>query len=237
MRVNFTLILATLLLLSCNKKEIKLPQVGMEGTQEIHNYSEIWMFYDASDSKTPIELNKNNTISTTHWLYNIDKRIPIQFIIPELINLKHKHANGAHSKEGMGNYLSYSDTISNKLSYLSFDELIYETDSIQSKFFIKEHAADYENYNNLNITINPNNTWINDAKMEEGELSTTLPDFIEFSAEGRQTMLHLNFNHEINYENYMSFKAYFNSLKSPGILINNIEFIFDPAKVPDCGCE
>jgi hypothetical protein len=108
---------------------------------------------------------------------------------------------------------------------------------LQSKFFIKENAKNYENYNNLNITINPNNTWINDAKMEEGELPTTLPDFIKFSAEDRQTMLHLNFNQEISYQDYMSFKAYFTNLASPAILINPIEFVFDPAKVPDCGCE
>ena len=73
--------------------------------------------------------------------------------------------------------------------------------------------------------------------MEEGELKSTLPEFIEFSSEGRQTMLHLNFNEELSYQDYMSYQAYFRNLASPAILINPIEFIFDPAKVPDCGCE
>ena len=237
MKINTTLILSVFLLMSCSNKEIKLPRIGMEGIQEIQNYSEIWMFYNENTPENPMELNKNNTISTTHWLYNIDKRIPLQYIIPQLEALKFKHANSMHSEKGMLNYLSYSDTVSNKLSYVSFDEIIFKSDSLQSNFFIKENSKDYENYNNLNITINPKNTWINDAKMEDGELLTTLPEFIEFSAEDRQTMLHLNFNQEITYQDYMNFKAYFNSLIHPSIVINPIEFIFNPAKVPDCGCE
>lgn len=237
MKTNITLILAALLLISCTNKEIKLPRIGMAGIQEIQNYSEVWMFYNESSLDNPLDLNKNNTISTTHWLFNIDKRIPMQHIIPELEALKFKHANSMHSEKGMLNYLSYSDTLSNKLSYVSFDGITFKTDSVQSKFYIKENSKDYENFNNLNITINPNNTWINDAKMEDGELTTTLPEFIEFSAEDRQTMLHLNFNQDITYQDYMSFKAYFNSLIQPAIKINPIEFIFNPAKVPDCGCE
>lgn len=236
MRVLIALILSTFLFISCAHKEVKLPQIGMQGETDIQNHSEVWMFY-TDNLENPVDLNKNNTISTTHWLYNIDRRIQLQHIIPALEELRYKHANSMHSEEGMLNYLSYSDTINKRLSYVSFDNIIYKTDSLQSKFFIKENATEYENYNNLNITINPNNTWINDAKMEEGELPSTLPDFIEFSAEDRQTMLHLNFNQEISYQYYMSYKAYFSSLVNPAILINPIEFVFDPAKVPDCGCE
>lgn len=231
------LLVALLLLISCKNKEIKLPRIGLEGVHKVQNHSEIWMFYNEDNLDQPLDLNKNNTISTTHWLYNIDKRIPLKFIIPQLEALKFKHANSMHSEKGMLNYLSYSDTISNNLSYISFDGITFKSDSLQSKFYIKEHANDYENYNNLNITINPNNTWINDAKMEDGELAVTLPEFITFSAEDRQTMLHLNFNENITYQDYMNFKTFFTNLKSPAILINPIEFIFNPAKVPDCGCE
>lgn len=73
--------------------------------------------------------------------------------------------------------------------------------------------------------------------MEEGELSQTLNDFIEFSAEGKQTMLHLNFNQNLLYQDYLNYRTQMESLKAPHLLINNLEFIFDPLKVPDCGCE
>lgn len=237
MRREFIPLLISILFISCVREEVKLPQIAMEGETEIQNHSEVWMFYKENEAESPLKLNKNNTISTTHWLYNIDKRLQLKHIIPELQELRYKHANGMHSEEGMLNYLSYSNTLNNQLTYRSFDYVTYKTDSLQSKFFIKQHADDYRIYNNIHLTINPNNTWINDAKMVDGELLTTLPEFIEFSAEGRQTLLHINFNQNLSYQEYMSYQAYLNSLASAAIRINPLEFVFNPSKVPDCGCE
>lgn len=223
--------------LSCSKQEIKIPTLNISGVQELHNHSQIWLFFEIDNNDTIAKVNRKNSISTTHWIYNIDKRLPIKTITPTLTKLKHKHANGIHSKKGMYNYFSYSDTISKKLSFFKFDNITFETDSILSKSYIKTNSEAYKNYNNINITINPNNTWINDAKMEDGEFTTTLLDFIEFSAEGKQTMLHLNFNQNLLYQNYLHYVTLLDSLKAPHLLINHLQFIFDPTKVPDCGCE
>jgi len=231
------LLLLAFTALSCANEEIKLPTLAIEGVQEIHNHSQIWFFFEVKNNDTVVNLNRKNTISTTHWIYNIDKKLPLKAIIPSIINLQYKHANGIHSKEGMHNYFSYADTISQKLSFFEFDNVIFKTDSTLSKTYIKTNSSDYKNFNNINITINPNSTWINDAKMEQGELKTTLVDFIDFSSEGNQTMLHLNFNQNILYQEYLQRVTMLHSLISPNILINEIEFIFDPNKVPDCGCE
>ena len=75
-------------------------------------------------------------------------------------------------------------------------------------------SKDYLNYNNISITFNPSNTWINDSKMENGELESTLLEFIEFSSEGKQTMLHLNFNQNLSYQDYL---FYFTLIKSMSI--------------------
>jgi len=224
-------------ILSCAKKEIKIPTLAITGLQEIHNHSQVWLFFEIKNNDTIANLNKKNTISTTHWIYNIDKRLPLKTIIPSIINLKDKHANSMHSKEGMHNYFSYSDTISKKLSFFEFDATVFKTDSTLSKHFIKNSSELYKNFNNINITFNPNNTWINDAKMEKGELKNTLLEFIEFSAEGKQTMLHLNFNQNLLYQDYLEYKTLLYTLIAPHILINNLEFIFNQNKVPDCGCK
>jgi len=73
--------------------------------------------------------------------------------------------------------------------------------------------------------------------MENGELVSILNDFIDFSSEGSQTMIHLSFNQNLLYQDYLFYKTMIKNLSSPSILINNIEFIFDPKKVQDCGCE
>lgn len=236
MRKIITLLTITLFL-SCSKQELKIPTLAIPGIQELHNHSQVWMFFEIENNDTIAKLNRKNTISTTHWIYNIDKRLPLKAIFPSIVKLKYKHANGVHSKEGMLNYFSYSDTISKKLTFFSFDAIDYKSDSILSKEFIKTNSIDYKNYNNINITFNPKNTWINDAKMEEGELTQTLTDFIEFSAEGKQTMLHLNFNENLLYQDYLDYRTQMESLKATHLLINNLEFVFNPLKVPDCGCE
>lgn len=231
------LIFLPLLIISCSQKEVKLPTLSVSGLSEIQNHSQVWMFFEIKNNDTIANLNKKNTISSTHWIYNIDKRLPLKKIIPSIINLKYKHSNGMHSKEGMHNYFSYSDTISKKLSFVEFDTTLFETDSTLSKYHIKSNSELYKNFNNINITFNPNNTWINDAKMENGELKNTLLEFIEFSAEGRQTMLHLNFNQNLLYQDYLQYRTLIHNLIAPHILINHFEFIFDQNKVPDCGCK
>ncbi len=234
---KYFLFIIPFLIFGCAKEELKIPTLAAPGIQELHDHSQVWMFFEVKNNDTIAKVNRKNTISSTHWIYNIDKRLPIRTFIPTLIKLKEKHSNSMHSKEGTHNYFSYSDTISKKLSFFEFDATIFKTDSLLSKYYIKEHSNIYKNYNNINLTFNPNNTWINDAKMENGELVSILNDFIDFSSEGKQTMLHLSFNQNLLYQDYLFYKTMIENLSSPSILINNMEFIFDPKKVTDCGCE
>ena len=146
------ILLFSLFLLSCAKKEIKIPTLAVKGIQEIHNHSQVWMFFEVKNNDTVANVNRKNTISTTHLVYNIDKRFTLKNIMPSIKNLQDKHANSIHSKEGMFNYFSYSDTISKKLSFLKFDGIIYNTDSLLSKSYIKTNSDIYKKYNNKNLS-------------------------------------------------------------------------------------
>jgi hypothetical protein len=234
---NILAILICCSLIGCVKKEVKLPLLGFKGLMEIHNHSQIWFFFDIQNKDTTVVINRNNTISSTHWIYNIDRRLPLKTIIPSIVSLKEKHASGVHSKEGMLNYFSYSDTLSNTLSFLEFDAVNYKTDSLLSTYFIRENNSDYVKYNNINLTFNPKNIWLNDAKLEKTEFRNTLLEFIDFSGDKQQTMLHLNFNQNLLYQDYLYYKTLLLNFDKSSIRSNSIEFIFDPNKVPDCGCE
>ncbi|RXP60358.1 hypothetical protein EC396_04910 [Lutibacter sp. HS1-25] len=231
------ILIISVILLSCSQQEIKLPKLATKGVQEIYDHSQVWIFFEVKEGDTIANLNRKNTISSTHWIYNIDNRLPLKSFISSIINLQDKHANGIHSKEGMHNYYSYADTISKKLSFFEFDKTVYKTDSLLSKYEIKTNSELYKSYNNINLTFNPENTWINDAKMENGELKNTLIDFIDFSAEGKKTMLHLNFNQNLSYQNYLFYRTLIETIQNTNISINQFEYIFDPNKVPDCGCQ
>lgn len=234
---NLLLLAVSLLILSCAKKDVKLPTLAEKGIQEMYNHSQVWLFFEIENNDTIVNVNRKNTISTTHWIFNIDKRLPLKKIISSIIKLQDEHANSIHSKEGMHNYFSYADTLSNKLSFFEFDNVIYKTDSLLSKFYIKTNSENYINYNNINLTVNLDNVWINDAKIEKAEFKSTLLEFIDFSSEGKQTLLHLNFNQNNLYQDYLYYKTMIYSISNESILVNNLEFIFDQHKVPDCNCE
>jgi len=231
------ILLLPLIILSCAKKELKIPTLAVKGVQELYDHSQVWFFFEVKNNDTIAELNRKNTISSTHWVYNIDKRLPLNTFILSVIQLKDKHANSMHSKEGMHDYFSYSDTISKKLSLFEFDAVVYKTDSVLSKYFIKKNSEKYLTFNNINLTFNPNNVWIDDAKIEKKDFKITLLEFIDFSSEGKHTKLHLNFNDKLTYQDYLFYKTMINHFINTDISTNEIEFIFNQNKVPDCGCE
>lgn len=130
------LIILTILLVSCSKKEIKLPKVPLNGIEEINNHSQIWIFYNEKEGKINADLNEKNRISTTHWLFNIDRRLPIKEVLPIAVRLLDKHNNKSpHSVEGMQNYFSYANKLNDKLSFYSFDSIQYH--------FIKEKGIPF----------------------------------------------------------------------------------------------
>ncbi len=231
------ILLAVVSLFSCQKKEIKIPTLPNKGFEEIiYNHSEVWMFFTLKDKDTIADVNRKNTIATTHWIYNIDKRLPLKTIISSIKKLQYKHANSVHSKKGMHDYFSYSDTITKKLSFIPFDSISFKTDSLLSKYVIKRSPKKYINFNNINITFNKNYALLNDAKINYPEFKKTIIDFINFSSENKTTLLHLNFNEDLLYQDFLNYLTLINNLKTKKIKVDKELFVFDKNKVPNCNC-
>lgn len=228
---KLALILLPFLMLSCTKKEVKLPVLDEKGIQEVYNHSQVWLFFEVKNNDTIAVVNRKNTISTTHWIYNIDKRLPLKTIVPSIIKLQYKHANSMHSEKGMHDYFSYSDTISKKLSFLEFDGVIFNIDNRLSKNFIEENSADYIKYNNINLIFNQNSIWINEVKSDKFNFKNALLAIIATTSEDQKMMLHLNFNQNLLYQNYLFYRALIHNINNENILINQNEFIFNEIKV------
>ena len=228
---KIALILLPFMMLSCAKKELKIPTLAEKGIQEIQNHSQVWLFFEVKNNDTIAVVNRKNTISTTHWIYNIDKRLPLKTIIPSIITLQDKHANSMHSEKGMHDYFSYSDTISKKLSFLAFDGVIFLNDGLLSKQFIETHKNDYLNYNNINLFFNKNKIWINEVETDKSNFKTALSTILAISSESKQSMLHLNFNQNLLYQDYLFYRTIIHAIGTKNILINHNEFIFNENKV------
>jgi hypothetical protein len=121
-------LLILFVLLSCGYKEvILLPKSNVTIVSDVVDHSPIYFFFRTKDKDTLAEVNKKNEIISTNWIFNIDKRLPLQLVIPEVMKLQEKKRNEvAHKNELAENYYSYADSIGKNLAFLPFTKVYYK---------------------------------------------------------------------------------------------------------------
>ena len=163
---NIIVALFLISLFSCGKKEIQLPQLNETIVVDVKDHSPIYMFFETNGKDTLIDVNRSNSISSTNWLFNIDKRLPLKLVIPEIQKLQVKKAKSSHLINGSKNYFTYMDSKKKTLAFLPFTNVTYTLKNYNngiSVFFTKRNKIfvnnilvdkkDLENYlNNLNNT-------------------------------------------------------------------------------------
>jgi hypothetical protein len=115
-------------MISCgNKEDIFLPKSNVTIVSNVVDHSPIYIFFRTKGKDTLAEVNRKNSIITTNWILNIDKRLPLRLVIPEVMKLQEKKRNEvAHKNELAENYYSYADSIQKKLAFLPFTKVFYK---------------------------------------------------------------------------------------------------------------
>ena len=141
MKIKLGTLILLLLLTSCAKKQVKIPKIALHGAEQVANHSQIWLFYNEQGKLT---LNEKNRISSTNWFFNIDKRLILREVMPEVKRLFIKHnTKSPHNTAPMSNYYSYANSLNDKLSFYQFDSIQYQ--------FIK--VTELPNYTKISDTI------------------------------------------------------------------------------------
>ena len=110
--MKYTYLLLILVLFSCGKKEsVLLPKSNRTIVAKVQDYSPIYLFFKTNGNDTLVEVNRKNAISSTNWIFHIDKRLPLRLVVPEIIKLQAKKEGSAHKSETSENYYSYSDSL------------------------------------------------------------------------------------------------------------------------------
>ena len=128
-------ILVTLLafaLFSCNEKEVLLPEVDTTIVEKVENLSPIYIFFEVKGKDTVAELNRKNAISSTNFIFNIDKRLPLKLVLPEVIKAVAKKEASAHKDSTSQNYYSYSDIKKKQLAFVPFTKMKYKLEKPKS---------------------------------------------------------------------------------------------------------
>lgn len=116
-----------LIVFSCGKKEdVLLPKSNVTIIKDVQDLSPIYIFFKVEGKDTIAEVNRKSSIISTNWIFNIDKRLPLKLVVPEVMKLQEKkRADSAHKNENAENYYSYADSIGKNLAFLPFTKVYY----------------------------------------------------------------------------------------------------------------
>lgn len=195
----FTLII-TILLFSCgNKEAVLLPKSNISIVKDVQDHSPIYIFFKMEGKDTIAEVNRKNSIISTNWIFNIDKRLPLKLIIPEIMKLQgKKRAEKAHKNEKAENYYSYADSIGKNMAFLPFTKVYYEIG--------KPTNGDLVIYFRKGSDI----VLINNEEVKKDDVSTHIGRIAFFV----KPKVYLLFDKNMSYQEYIETKIQFQKLNS-----------------------
>jgi len=198
---SLRIVLISLLAWSCAKEEVKLPINGIAGIQEpIYDNTQIWMFYEMNQDTVALTLNKNNKISSTNWVFNIDRRLPMRLVAPKVqaVVEGRKAVDEKTDKPSVFNYFSYVDTLSQKMSTIKFNRIQYR---MVSEFPAVNTAVDSLNQP-LQIILKESGLTVNNAVMTPEALTTYLA-----TKSTPNRAVHVYMDGNLSYGDYIELKA------------------------------
>lgn len=133
----FTMLIICLLF-SCGKKEdVLLPKSNLSIVKDVQDHSPIYLFFKVDGKDTIADLNRKSAIISTNWIFNIDKRLPLKLVMPQVIKMQDKKRNEKmHQNEESENYYSYADSVGKNLAFLPFTKVFYKMEKPAQGSFV-----------------------------------------------------------------------------------------------------
>ncbi|WP_111308360.1 hypothetical protein [Confluentibacter sediminis] len=223
---HISLLIIILFFISCGKdKVVQLPEINHSDISEIQDVSAAYLFYDESEPEG-IELNRKNLISTTNWLVNVDKRLTLKQVIPQIKFLQNKKQNSEHKNENAKNYFTCNDLSRKNLGFVEFTNVVYHEDSSETYMSNIPEFKDIQNLKPISFNldgqisiINPNSEpFIIMTNKNELLIDLKKLDTIE-------STLYLNFNKMLSFQDYITYKSMLLKSGFKHLKISNQEFL------------
>lgn len=178
------------LLMSCDKKEMKLARAAYIVEEGIDDHSPIYIEY-AEDGIHP-HLNDNNKIGGTNFIFHIERELNAKEVLEIVSKIKNKKYDktNLHTDE-KGVFYSYADTLNKHLSFFPFKSLDY----------VFERPSSTANLLYVNAS--------NDVFFEGNAITR---DQVAEVLQGRDSLL-LGFSKELDFEKYLQMRVLLEELK------------------------
>ena len=206
--MKYLTLIVLFILFSCGKKEnILLPKANTSIVKNVTDLSSIYIFFRTKGKDTLADVNRKNSIISTNWILNVDRRLPLRLAIPEIMKLQQKkREEKAHKNEKAENYYSYADTIGKNLAFIPFTNVYYKLEKpIGTVIFF-----------NKNNEILIDNQVFKKEKLED-LINNVLPKDVAI------TFL-FRFDKDLSFESYIQNKVFIESLNVQ--MKSNQEFIY-----------
>ena len=123
---KYLALIITVALFSCEgNKDILLPKADKTIVADVQEHSPIYIFFKVEGKDTIADVNRKNFIVSTNWIFNIDKRLPLRLVVPELIKLQAKKEGSMHKNEAAENFFSYANDVKKTMAFLPFTKVKY----------------------------------------------------------------------------------------------------------------
>jgi hypothetical protein len=154
-------------LLACQDKEVLLPMAAETVVADVTDHSPIYFFFKIEDNDTLVDVNRKNAISSTNWIFNVDKRLPLRKVILEVKKLQLKKSSSMHKSETSENYFTYTDTVKKTMAFLAFTKnhfKLEKPDLTVNYFYLDRN--DLVHYRDIVFSKNELEAFINNLFME-----------------------------------------------------------------------
>jgi hypothetical protein len=201
---KFVLFLVSMLMISCGEdKEVLLPVAKETIVADVKDHSPIYFFFKLEEKDTIVDVNRNNSISSTNWLFNIDKRLPLRKVILEIKKLQTKKDKSAHKSAASENYFTYTDTEKKNLAFMPFTKIHYKLEKPDfNVVYFHLDRNDLVHYNELVFSKNQ------------------LQEFINKMPNSR---IYFSFDKGMSFGKYIEYKLFIKNLEitQKGVLVNS----------------
>ncbi|WP_340203076.1 hypothetical protein [Ascidiimonas sp. W6] len=239
MKRIFLLLLIFTYTVNCSQPpEIQLSKVNRSSITDINNHSQAYLFYNIKEVDS-VTLNRKNLILNTNWIVHIDARLSLKKVLPKLALLHKKRTKKSiHSKEGMKNYFSVLDLSYKRLAFIDYSAFQFKYPDTHSKFYIKKSPEFHIPLYNLSINFDYlNQITVDSNPVAVSELNSFLKEQIDFASEGKKTLLYLNFDERLSFEEYLNNYLLISEVVNEQIKIAEQQFVYNYDKLPDCNCK
>ena len=225
---HILLLITLLFIISCGKdKVVQLPEINHSDISEINDVSAAYLFYDESKSEG-FELNRKNLISTTNWLVNVDRRLTLKQVIPQVKFLQYKKQHSEHKNEKAKNYFSCNDLSKKNLGFMEFTDVIYHAESSETYMSKISELKDVQSLKPISFNLNGEISIIN-PNSEPFIIMTNKNELLNDlnKMDTTKSTLYFNFNEKLTFQDYITYKSILSKSNFKNLKISNQEFLYN----------